>query len=107
MRFADGHTLRAVGGKLLQAGSLATDEFDLAGCPRPLTKWLTNQVNTGGSIEVSSARIDGRPVYAVSFPTAKPRLSLFITRPGGLPTMLTISGRDLRGTTRLTYGTRP
>lgn len=107
VRLDNGQTLREIGGKLLHAGSLALDEFDLAGCPRPLTKWLADQLNTGKSIDVRPVRIDGRPVYAVSFPSSVPRLSLVVSRPGGLPTMLIITGRDIRATARVRYGTSP
>lgn len=107
VRLDNGQILREIGNKLSQAGSLAIDEFDLAGCPRPLIKWLGDQLDTGKSIDVRPLRIDGKPVYAVSFPSSEPKLSLVVTRPGGLPTMLSITGGDIRATARVSYGTRP
>jgi hypothetical protein len=102
-----GNLLVENGNRLVETGRLAFVEFELAGCPRPLATWLASQVNRGGRIDVTSEELDGRPVYALSVPSAPLRLELFISRRGGLPVALSLDGAHIRGTSTLAYGVRP
>jgi len=99
-----GRTLRKIGNTLMQAGKLALDEFELAGCPRTLANWLATWLNRGARVELKPAKVNGTRVYAVRVPSAKLGLLLFIARTDGLLVNLTISGGGIRGTSKLKYG---
>jgi hypothetical protein len=100
----DGQKLIESGNTLLPGGQLAADEFALAGCPRPPTRWLADQINRGAPLEVNATRLFGTPVYRVRFPTARPRLVLYVRRRGALPVALRIVGGGIRGISELSYG---
>jgi len=100
----DGRTLIDNGTTLVPAGRLDIDEFDLAGCPRPLTRWLASQINRGAPLEVSATRVFGRRVYRLRFPTVRPELELYISRRGALPVALRLASGAIRGISELSYG---
>jgi hypothetical protein len=99
----DGQTLVENGNTLATPGRLAAEEFALAGCPRPLTKWLADQINHGAALEVNATRFFGTPVYRLRFPTAEPRLVIYVRRLSAIPVALRIVGRGVRASSELSY----
>ncbi len=99
-----GPTLRELGNNLVSTGKLAVAEFELAGCPRPLERFLASQLNRGSPIVVKPTRRAGKPVELVQFVGAHPKLELFVTRQGGFPVALSFNGGVLRGTSDIRFG---
>ncbi len=97
-----GVRLLEVGDTLRPKGQLALDEFELASCPRALSGWLTTQLNRGGKIELRTTKTNGKPVYALRFPSAKLGLDIYISRRSALPLQLTLTGPGVQGTSALT-----
>jgi hypothetical protein len=93
-----------IGNTLVQDGKPALDEFELAGCPRSLSDWLSSQLDRGARFELTPTRLDGARVYALRVPSAGLGLKLFISRAGGLPVELAISGGGMRGASEVSYG---
>jgi len=102
--FGDGRTLIDNGTTLVPTGQLEIDEFELAGCPRPLTEWLASQINRGAPLDVNATRVFGKRVYRLRFPTARPELELYVSRRGALPVALRIASGAIRGMSELRYG---
>jgi hypothetical protein len=99
-----GPTLVEIGNRLLVQGRLAHGEFELAGCARPLRKWLTSQLNHGRSVQVVATRFDDQPVLGIRFPAAPLKLEVFISREGLFPVALSLHGRGVWGMSKLAYG---
>lgn len=95
--------LRMVGRHLLAKGKLALGEFELSGCPRALSAWLTSNLNEGNRISERPTRIDRRLVYELRIHPATLELTIFVTRADGLPVALAIGGRSLQGLSAVTY----
>jgi hypothetical protein len=93
----NGVRLVARGNKLEQQGTRALEEFELAGCPRSLTGWLTDAVNRGARIDVRSTRLaTGTRAYQLRVPSAQIGLEVFVNRRDMLPLALAISGPGIR-----------
>lgn len=107
VRLGDGQTLREIGTRLVETGALSVDEFELAGCPRPLTRWLASQINKGARVQVRPARVFGRRVYRLAFPTSQLKLDVYVTRRDAFPIALGIAGDGIAGISELTYGNPP
>jgi len=104
---SSGPTIVEFGSRLGALDSPALEEFELAGCPRPLSQWLADAVNDGAHLAVTSEELDGRGVYAISAPSAAATLEVFVTRAGKLPVALSLDTASIRGTSELDYGTNP
>lgn len=100
----DSAVISELGHRLAYAGPLVQAQFDLAGCPRPLRLWLSNQLARGAAVELKPAIADGVRVFAVRLPSATPRLELFIARSSGLPVKLALNGKRMRGASDISYG---
>jgi hypothetical protein len=107
VRLGDGTTMVQIGTRLRTSGRLHVAEFELAGCPRSLTRWLATNLNRGNTLVVSSARMFGRRVYRVVFPTGRLKLELYITRAGSFPVGLSIAGNGIHGVSELRYPSSP
>ena len=92
-----------IGNQLLQTDRAEVVAFELAGCPRPLRKWLATQINTGSRVELRRARVGGRPVYRIRFLDAKLKLVLYVTRSDALPVALALRTQGVAGTSLLRY----
>lgn len=103
----NGLRLREVGARLLERNRLEIDEFELAGCPRPLTRWLATQLNRGSSPTIRATTLFGQRVYRVAFPGAKLKLELYVSRAHAFPIGLRISGHGITGVSELRYGVSP
>jgi hypothetical protein len=101
---AGGASLVETGDRLAATTALDRDEFALAGCPRPLARWLALALSKGKPLDVRAARFAGRPVFTVVFAGVTPRLRVDIPRSGGLPVALSIVGDGLQGASRVEYG---
>jgi hypothetical protein len=100
----DRHTrLPEIGGHLLLDGPRSFVEFQLAGCPRPLLRWLTTELVQGTPIESRRTTADGQASFLLRLPKTRPALALVISRKTKLPVELIIDGR-LRGSSDLAYG---
>jgi hypothetical protein len=104
VRVAGGPTLRELGNKLVSTTPLAVDEFELAGCPHALAKYLVSLLNRGLPIVVSPTRVDGLKLDAVWFRGAALKLRIYVTRRGGFPVALGIHGGGLWGTSEVRFG---
>jgi hypothetical protein len=104
VELGNGATLREVGTRLLDQGDVEVDEFELAGCPRPLTHWLATQLNRGRSPTVSPVVMFGERVYRVAFPGSRLKLDLYVSRRHCFPVGLRISGHGISGVSKLSYG---
>jgi hypothetical protein len=102
----DGTTLREVGTHLLAQGGLALGEFELAGCPRPLRKWLTSELNDGGPIKIGPTRIADEHVLGIRFSQAKLKLEVYVSRNSLFPVALSLHDHTVSGTSSLSYGAR-
>jgi hypothetical protein len=99
----NGVRLERRGNKLDKRGKWALDEFELAGCPRSLTGWLTDAVNRGARIDIRLTRLTGGTrVYWLRVPSAQIGLELFINRRNLLPVELAISGPRIRAVSDIT-----
>jgi hypothetical protein len=101
---SNGSTLVEVANKLVQKSKVAQGEFDLAGCPRPLRKWLTEQLNDGQAIDITKTHFDRHDVLEIRFPHAKLGLDLFVSRVGLFPLALVLHGNRVSGASVMTYG---
>lgn len=101
---SDGNTLLEVGDKLLNDAPMSYGEFELAGCPRPLTKLLADVLRNGDPLRLAATRYRGAPAYRLSFPDSSVKLSLVLPRRGGLPLALSFDGPLVRGSSVLGYG---
>lgn len=104
---AGGPRLLEIGNNLVKTDKLAVDEFELAGCPRALRKWIATELKRGSPVLVSKARRAGKPVYAMRVAGSKLGLELFVTRGGFFPVALAIEGGGLSGTSEVHYGSKP
>jgi transposase len=104
VKLSDGHTLIEVGEKLVNSGPLAEGEFELAGCPRALTRLLADALRNGDPLRLAPTRFRGVRAYRLSFPGSSIKLSLVIPRRGGLPLALGFDGPLVRGSSQLGYG---
>jgi len=104
---AGGPKLVEIGNHLVTTSKLAVDEFELAGCPRPLRKWLATQLNRGATLDIAPTRQDGKPVLGVGIPGSELGLKLFVTRSGLFPVALSIHGGGVWGASELSYGAAP
>jgi hypothetical protein len=97
----NGATLVKVGDTLEQPGRLAADEFELAGCPRPLMELLTRQLRDGRHFDLSTATVAGRRRSILRVPGAPDGLELTID--GATPTRLTLRTATVDGTSEVSY----
>jgi hypothetical protein len=102
---SDGPTLVEVGNNLVQTSKLAVDEFELAGCPRPLRKWLATQLNRGAPLQIRATRHDGKAVLGIAVTGSKLGLKVFVTRSSRFPVALSIHGGGISGSSEVRYGT--
>jgi hypothetical protein len=101
---ADGPTLTDSRASLAAHPGLGLAEFDLAGCPRSLARWLATQLNRGTPLQLKLVRLGATEAYAFAFASEPPRLQLYVGRRSGLPLALSVSTGVVRGASRLTYG---
>jgi len=104
VKLGGGATIVELGQKVVPSGARAVGEFELAGCPHSLSKWLTTQLNHGTPLHIVRTRLAGRAVLAVSFARPARQLTVFLPRRGGLPLALRLSIDGLSGVSRLHYG---
>jgi hypothetical protein len=90
-----------VGDHLHSAGPLETGAFELAGCPRPLLRWLSSELIQGASVHIHR----GTKAYEITLHPHKLPVQLFVAPRTGLPVRLTLTERHLDGSSSVRYGT--
>jgi hypothetical protein len=96
-----GHVTQ-VGDRLRGAGPLDAGAFDLAGCPRPLLRWLSAELVRGASVELQPRS----GAYEVTLHPDVMPVRVFVAPSSGLPVRLTLKGTGpVQGTSRVRYGT--
>lgn len=103
---AHGRTIEEIGRHLQDDTKQRFARFELAGCPRPLRKWMATQINMGTTIRVSDGLLDGMPVERLRFPGAALGLTVYLSRSSGLPVALRLVGPSINGFARLHYTER-
>jgi hypothetical protein len=104
--FDNGSMLRdVIGVKTHFPSKRAMDEFILAGCPRPLSEWITRQLGRGEPIVFRDVRVGATHVYLVRFRGAQLGLRLYISPKLSLPIRLALQGDGLVGASWPIYGT--
>jgi hypothetical protein len=90
-----------VGNRLEAAGPLATGAFELAGCPRPLLRWLSSELIQGATVHIRR----GASVYEITLRPHTLPVQLFVAPSTGLPVRLTLNEPNLDGSSHVRYGT--
>jgi hypothetical protein len=98
-------TVTEVGNQLVgPKGPMPNDEFDLAGCPRPLVDWLAGELVRGASVDVRTIEHDGQRLTEVRFAPRSLPLEIYVAGSRELPVGLRLSSAGVRGTSVLHYG---
>lgn len=90
-----------VGDRLEAAGPLEAGAFELAGCPRPLLRWLSSELVQGATVHIHR----GPGAYEVTLRPHRLPVQLFVAPSTGLPVRLTLTERHLDGSSHVRYGT--
>ena len=90
-----------VGNRLETAGPLKTGAFELAGCPRPLLRWLSSELIRGATVQIHR----GAKAYEITLHPHKLPVNLFVEPRTGLPVRLTFTERHVDGSSHVHYGT--
>jgi hypothetical protein len=98
--------LPEIGGHLVYRDTFDRTAFELAGCPRPLVRHLTSELEAGVAMKVRRVLTDGVRTWAVALPSSHPPLELFVSVRTGEPVKLVLLGRRMRGASDVTYGPR-
>jgi hypothetical protein len=94
----------AIEGRLLHDTPIDWAAYQLAGCPRPLSKRIANELVAGGPIATSAGSRSGRPVYVVRMLARRPQFEILISAATKLPVELDLVGRRIRGRSLVAYG---
>jgi hypothetical protein len=87
-----------IDGRLKASGPLDQSAFDLAGCPRPLLRWLSSELVRGAAVHL-------RDVKGLDEIALQPRVipvQVFVAPSTGLPVRLQLTASQ--GTSRVRYG---
>jgi hypothetical protein len=89
-----------IDGRLTSSGPLDESAFDLAGCPRPLLRWLSSELVRGAAVHL-------RDVKGLDEIGLRPHVipvEVFVAPSTGLPVRLQLTASKLDGTSRVRYG---
>jgi hypothetical protein len=90
-----------VGDRLQAAGPLDAGAFELAGCPRPLLRWLSAELIQGATVDIHRTA----KAYEITLHPQTLPVQLFVAPRTGVPVRLTLTERHLDGSSHLRYGT--
>ena len=90
-----------VGNHLHATGPLETGAFELAGCPRPLLRWLSSELSQGATVHIHR----GTNAYKITLHPHKIPVQLFVAPRTGLPIRLTFTERHVAGSSHVRYRT--
>ena len=90
-----------VGDRLEAADSLEAGAFELAGCPRPLLRWLSSELVQGAVVHIHR----GPGAYEITLRPHKLPVEVFVAPSTGLPVRLSLTERHLDGSSHVHYGT--
>ena len=100
------HLVAEINRHLDRHGVFVLTVFELAGCPRALTEQLVRQLQNGNRVELRRISVDGLLTWELEVRGVRPAIELFVSPRTGLPITLALAGRQIHGTSDLSFGAR-
>jgi hypothetical protein len=82
----------------------ARDEAELAGCPRPLLSWLSDELVEGASVRFRTITTSGSVLHEIEFHPQTLPIVLFVAGSSSLPVRLRLTASGVQGTSIVHYG---
>jgi hypothetical protein len=95
--------LTEVGTVLLHKGALASGEFELAGCPRPLGDWLASELVHGASVKFKTVTRGGAVQHELELRPRTLPIVLYVSGATDLPVHLRLTASGVQGTSTVHY----